>query len=115
MDIAVVGSGYVGLVAAACYAELGHRVTCIDQDKERIAALKRGEIPIHEKFLPELLQRHSGKRLVFATDLADAANRAQVIVIAVGTPARETGEADLSAVEAVASELASCISGQKVV
>jgi UDPglucose 6-dehydrogenase len=115
MDITVVGSGYVGLVAAACYAELGHRVTCIDRDSDRIAGLKRGIAHMHEQFLPELLQRHSGKRLAFSTQLTYAAHRAQVIVIAVGTPAGENGEADLSAVEAVARELAQCVSGYKVI
>jgi UDPglucose 6-dehydrogenase len=115
MDIAVVGSGYVGLVAAACYAELGHRVNCVDQDAARIASLKRGEVPFHEQFLPELLERHSGRRLVFTTSLAEAAQRAKVIVIAVGTPARESGAADLSAVESVARELAGYISGHRLI
>ncbi len=115
MDIAVVGSGYVGLVAAACYAELGHRVSCVDHDAERVAALQRRSVPFHEQFLPELLERHSGRRLTFTTSLAEAARRAKVIVIAVGTPSREGGEADLSAVESVARELAGCISGHKLI
>ena len=58
MKIAVVGSGYVGLVAAACFAELGHEVTCVDNDEQKVAALQRGETPIHEQYLPELLARH---------------------------------------------------------
>src|SRR5437763_322732 len=70
--ISVIGSGYVGLVAAACFAELGHQVTCIDNDSNRVAALQRGEIPIYEQFLPDLLQRHRGGRLRFTGDLAEA-------------------------------------------
>ena len=66
MKIAVVGSGYVGLVASACFAELGHEVICVDNDPEKLAALVRGETPIHEQYLPELLARHRGQRLKFS-------------------------------------------------
>src|SRR5947207_12637035 len=72
MRIAVVGSGYVGLVASACLAELGHQVVCVDNDQAKIAALVRGEVPIHEEFLPELLARHRGERLHFSGSLAEA-------------------------------------------
>src|SRR3954463_3912606 len=108
MQIAIVGSGYVGLVAAACFAEIGHDVVCVDQDKTRIAALLAGEVPIHEEFLPELIKRHRGTRLAFTTSLPHAAKAASAVFIAVGTPMADSGEADLCAVEAVAMELAGC-------
>jgi len=107
--VAVIGSGYVGLVAAACFAELGHEVTCVDNDARKIAALERGETPIHEKFLPELLARHRGHRLRFSGSVRDAARASQAIFIAVGTPPSENGEADLSYVEAVSREIAQAI------
>ena len=75
MNIAVVGSGYVGLVASACFAELGHDVICVDNDPEKLAALNRGETPIHEQYLPELLGRHRGHRLKFSGSLPDAVFR----------------------------------------
>jgi UDPglucose 6-dehydrogenase len=115
MKIGVVGSGYVGLVAGACFAELGHEVVLVDNDEAKLAELQRGECPIHEKFLPELLQRHSGHRLHFTGDLADAVHRSQLIFIAVGTPPKEDGDADLSYVESVAQNIASAIDGYKVV
>jgi UDPglucose 6-dehydrogenase len=107
--IAVIGSGYVGLVAAACFAELGHEVICVDNDARKIAALQRGETPIHEKFLPELLARHRGERLRFSGLIQDATRVSQAIFIAVGTPPSENGEADLSYVEAVSREIAQAI------
>jgi UDPglucose 6-dehydrogenase len=115
MRIGVVGSGYVGLVAGACFAELGHEVVLVDNDERKLAALQRGECPIHEKFLPELLDRHSGKRLHFTGDLTDAVHRSQVIVIAVGTPPKEDGDADLSYVESVAQDIAGAIDDYKVI
>ena len=115
MRIAVVGSGYVGLVAGACFAELGHAVLLVDNDEHKIAALKRGECPIHEKFLPELLERHHGKRLDFTGDLSLAVRRSQLIFIAVGTPPKDDGDADLSYVESVAQGIACAIDDYKVV
>ncbi len=115
MQIAVVGSGYVGLVAAACFAEIGHNVISIDNDQHKIEMLNRGEVPIHEEFLPELLDRHRGKRLTFSTDLPEAVRRSQAIFIAVGTPSTEHGDADLSYVEQVSREVASAISDYKIV
>ena len=107
--VAVIGSGYVGLVAAACFAELGHEVICVDNDARKIAVLERGETPIHEKFLPELLARHRGHRLRFSGSVKDATRASQAIFIAVGTPPSENGEADLSYVEAVSREIAQAI------
>jgi UDPglucose 6-dehydrogenase len=113
--IAVVGSGYVGLVAAACFAELGYSVVCVDNDLERVAALNRGEVPIHEQFLPELLERHRNHRLHFSGSLAEAVQACSVIFVAVGTPPKDNGEADLSYVESVAREIAHNINGYKVI
>src|SRR5258707_15801105 len=105
MRIALIGSGYVGLVSAACFAELGHEVISVDNDTAKIAALQRGEVPIHEHFLPELLKRHHRKGLTFSTSITEAVRASEIIFITVGTPQSETGEADLSFVEAVANEI----------
>ena len=115
MRIVVVGSGYVGLVSAACFAEIGHNVVSIDNDPEKIAALQRGEVPIHEQYLPALLQRNQGKRLQFSTNLSESVRQADAIFITVGTPQSETGEADLSYVESVAREMASSLRGRQLV
>ena len=115
MRIAVIGTGYVGLVSAACFAEIGHDVISVDNDISKIAALERGEVPIHERFLPELLSRHCGGRLRFSTSVTDAVGCSEAIFITVGTPQSETGEADLSFVEAVAREIAGSVNGSKVI
>jgi UDPglucose 6-dehydrogenase len=115
MRIAVIGSGYVGLVSAACFAEIGHEVVSVDNDVAKIAMLERGEVPIHEQFLPEILKRHCGKRLRFSTSITEAVRASEAVFITVGTPQSETGEADLSFVEAVANEIASAIDGRKVI
>ena len=115
MRIAVVGSGYVGLVAGACFADLGHDVILVDNDESKLASLKNGEVPIHEKFLPELLERHRGQRLNFSGDLQEAVRSSSVIFVAVGTPPTEDGEADLSYVESVAREISGAINGYKVI
>src|SRR5213082_2716071 len=115
MHIAVVGSGYVGLVAGACFADLGHEVILVDNDQRKLVALKNGTVPIHENFLPELLARHRGKRLDFAGDLSEAVRASSAVFIAVGTPPTDQGDADLSYVESVAREVAGAINGYKVV
>jgi UDPglucose 6-dehydrogenase len=115
MKIAVIGSGYVGLVAAACFAEIGHEVVCVDNDPGKLNALRNGETPIHEQFLTELLSRHRAQRLQFTEDLSNAVKESAVTFIAVGTPASDTGEADLSYVEAVSREIAHSIHGYKVI
>jgi UDPglucose 6-dehydrogenase len=115
VSITVVGSGYVGLVAAACFAEIGHRVICVDNDESKVRMLQAGGVPIHEEHLPELLARHRGNRLEFTTDLRAATQGAQAIFIAVGTPQSQTGSADLSYVDAVASEIARSIDAYKVI
>src|SRR5262249_11771696 len=115
MMIAVIGSGYVGLVAAACLAELGHHVLCVDNDATKIDALNSGVTPIHEDYLPELLARHRGGNLAFTTSVADPVRQSLVVVIAVGTPADAHGEADLSYVESVTQVLARAVDSYKVI
>jgi UDPglucose 6-dehydrogenase len=115
VSIAVVGSGYVGLVAAVCFAEIGHSVVCVDNDEQKVALLREGGVPIHEDFLPELLARHRNQRLQFTTDLTEATRNAQAIFIAVGTPQSDSGNADLSYVDAVATQIARCIGTYKVI
>jgi UDPglucose 6-dehydrogenase len=115
MRIAVVGSGYVGLVAGACFADLGHDVILVDNDQRKLAALRNGDVPIHENFLPELLSRHRGHRLTFSDDLQEAVRLSSVIFVAVGTPPTQSGEADLSYVETVAREISGGINGYKVI
>ncbi len=115
MRIAVIGSGYVGLVAGACLADLGHDVILVDNDREKFAALQAGQVPIHEKFLPELVQRHRGGKLQFSDDIRETVRVCEVIFIAVGTPNTEQGEADLSYVESVARSISGAINRYKVV
>jgi UDPglucose 6-dehydrogenase len=115
MHIAVVGSGYVGLVAGACFADLGHQVIVVDNDQAKLAALKGGAVPIHEKFLPELLLRHRDHNLTFSDDLAAAVGASDAVFVAVGTPPTEQGEADLSYVESVARSISGAINGYKVI
>lgn len=116
MNISVIGTGYVGLVTGACFAEFGIQVTCMDKDERRIAALEKGEIPIYEPGLSELVQKGlSEGRLTFTTDLVRAVESALVILIAVGTPSRTDGSADLSFVEDVGRGIATHLNGYKVV
>ncbi|MFZ0362435.1 MAG: UDP-glucose/GDP-mannose dehydrogenase family protein [Terriglobales bacterium] len=115
MRIAVVGSGYVGLVTGACFADLGHEVILVDNDEKKLTALRDGEVPIHEKFLQELLTRHRGKRIQFSGDLQAATRASEAVFIAVGTPPTESGDADLSYVESVAREISGGVEGYKVV
>ena len=106
MKIAIVGSGYVGLVAGTCFADSGNDVVCIDIDQRKIDALNRGELPIYEPGLDDLIEKNvREKRLSFTTDLAAAVSHSQVVFIAVGTPEGETGDADLQYVLAAAAEV----------
>lgn len=117
MQIAIVGSGYVGLVTGACFAEFGYHVTCIDKDATKIESLRKGIIPIYEPGLESLVQ-HTQKvgRLVFTTDLTEAVSTADAVFIAVGTPSRRgDGHADLSYVYAAAEEIAGALQGYTVV
>jgi UDPglucose 6-dehydrogenase len=117
MRIAMIGTGYVGLVSGACFADFGHQVTCVDKDAEKIAALKRGEIPIFEPGLDTLVATNvKAKRLDFTTDLSAPVAEADAVFIAVGTPSRRgDGHADLTYVYAAAREIANALSGFTVV
>src|SRR5580698_7800441 len=115
MQIAVVGSGYVGLVASVCFAEMGHSVICVDNDEAKVKTLREGGVPIFEDHLPELLARHRDRAVEFTSDLAGAVDRSEAVFIAVGTPQGATGAADLSFVEAVVSEIARQINSYKVI
>jgi UDPglucose 6-dehydrogenase len=116
MHVAVIGSGYVGLVAGACLAETGNDVICVDVDAEKIARLQRNEIPIYEPGLEPMVKRNQEeKRLNFSTDIAAAVRSARVILIAVGTPPGEDGSADLTHVLAVAREVGRHMNDSKVV
>ncbi|MEO1015393.1 MAG: UDP-glucose/GDP-mannose dehydrogenase family protein [Pseudomonadota bacterium] len=117
MKVAIVGSGYVGLVSGACFADFGHTVHCVDKDVGKIEALTRGEIPIYEPGLDSLVAENvAAGRLSFTTDLATAARDAEAVFIAVGTPSRRgDGFADLSYVYAAAEEIAQAITGYTVI
>ena len=117
MRIAMIGTGYVGLVSGACFADFGHQVTCVDQDANKIAALHRGEIPIFEPGLDELVATNvKAQRLSFTTDLAGPVTEADAVFIAVGTPSRRgDGHADLSYVYAAARAIAAAVRGFTVV
>src|SRR3984957_20427198 len=115
VSICVVGSGYVGLVAAVCFAELGHRVICVDNDEAKVSVLRSGGVPIYEDHVAELLGKHLGHRADFTTDLAAAVKLSDTVFIAVGTPQGETGAADLSYVEMVVSEIARAVDNYIVI
>jgi UDPglucose 6-dehydrogenase len=117
MRVVMIGTGYVGLVSGACLADFGHQVFCIDKDKAKIDALQRGEIPIYEPGLRELVEKNkTAGRLRFATDLTKPVAEADAVFIAVGTPSRQSdGHADLSYVYGAAREIAGCLNGFTVV
>lgn len=116
MHVAVIGSGYVGLVAGACLAETGNDVTCVDVDAEKIARLQRNEVPIYEPGLEPMVKRNQEEgRLTFTTDIGAAIRSSRVIFIAVGTPPGEDGSADLSHVLAVAREVGRHMNEPKIV
>ena len=117
MRIAMIGSGYVGLVSGACFAQFGHDVVCIDKEEGKIARLRKGEMPIYEPGLDKLVSDNvKAGRLSFSTKLGDAVGDADAVFIAVGTPTRRgDGHADLSYVYAAAAEVADAIRGYTVV
>jgi len=116
MHIGIIGTGYVGLVTGACFAEFGLFVTCVDRDKKKIRSLKKGSIPFYEPGLNELVKRNVEQgRLVFTTRIDNAVESSLVLFISVGTPRRGDGSADLQHVEKVAGELAQSIDGYKVI
>jgi UDPglucose 6-dehydrogenase len=116
MHISVIGTGYVGLVTGACFAEFGLTVTCMDSDSKRIGKLEKGEVPFYEPGITELVAKGiRDNRLTFTTDIAKAVDEALVIFIAVGTPSRSDGSADLSYVEEVGRGIAKHMTGYKVI
>jgi UDPglucose 6-dehydrogenase len=117
MRVAMIGTGYVGLVSGACFADFGHHVVCVDKDASKIAALERGEMPIYEPGLDDLVAANvRAKRLSFTTDLKGPVAEAEAVFIAVGTPSRRgDGHADLSYVYAAAKEIAGALDGYTVV
>lgn len=116
MNVCVVGTGYVGLVAGTCLADFGMNVTCVDIDEDKIAQLNRGEAPIYEIGLSDLIRRNAKlDRLHFTTDLADAVDRSLVVFLAVGTPEGKDGRPDLSQIIQVAEQIGTCMTEYKVI
>jgi len=116
MNLAVVGTGYVGLVAGTCFAESGNDVICVDIDENKIAMLKAGKVPIYEPGLEEMVRRNAeDQRLSFTTDLASSVKNSQIIFIAVGTPQTPTGEANLEYVKATAKGIARAMDSFKII
>src|SRR5204863_5239008 len=116
MKIAVIGTGYVGLVVGACFAETGNDVICVDKDASKVSMLRRGKIPIYEPGLEEIVRRNKElKRLSFTRNLADAVRQCEVVFIAVGTPTGEDGSADLKHVLGAADEIGRAMNGYKVI
>ena len=116
MDISIIGSGYVGLVTGACFADVGHQVICVDNDSEKVKQLQAGEIPIYEPGLAEIVHRNvSARRLQFTGNIEEAVEGSQVIFIAVPTPPLPDGDVDLSFVEKVAREIAGVLTDYRVI
>ena len=116
MEIAVIGTGYVGLVSGVCFAEQGHRVICVDQDERKIAMLQRGESPIYEPGIEEFLARNMEEgRLQFTSNLSWAVHRSRLIVLAVGTPSLPNGEADMQYIQQAAKAIGKAMNGYKII
>ncbi|MGN6717318.1 MAG: UDP-glucose dehydrogenase family protein [Candidatus Binatia bacterium] len=116
MNLAVIGTGYVGLVAGTCLAETGNDVVCVDIDEEKIVQLKSGKVPIYEPGLEEMVRRNAeDQRLSFTTDLPSAVKKSEIIFIAVGTPQSATGHANLSYVESTARAIGKAMNGFKII
>src|SRR5438094_1155653 len=116
MDLAIIGSGYVGLVTGACFADVGHNVICIDNDAQKIKQLQAGEVPIYEPGLEEIIHRNvSAQRLRFTGSIQDGVDKAQIIFIAVPTPQQPNGDVDLRFLEKVAREIAGVLTDYRVI
>jgi UDPglucose 6-dehydrogenase len=116
MKVAVVGTGYVGLVAGTCFAETGNDVICVDIDEAKISMLKQGQVPIYEPGLEEMIRRNSAdRRLSFTTDLSSGVRKSEIIFIAVGTPQGRNGHANLEYVRATAKSIAKAMNGRKII
>src|SRR6187455_357333 len=116
MDLSIIGSGYVGLVTGACFADIGHNVICVDNDPRKLAALQGGQVPIYEPGLEEVIHRNvAAKRLRFTGSIKDGVDNSQVVFIAVPTPQGADGHVDLSFIEKVAREIAGVLSDYRVI
>lgn len=116
MDLAIIGSGYVGLVTGACFADVGHNVICVDNDLLKVKLLQSGEVPIYEPGLEELIHRNvSAHRLRFSSSIPEGVNESQIVFIAVPTPQQPNGDVDLSFIEKVAREIAAVLSDYRVI
>jgi UDPglucose 6-dehydrogenase len=116
MDLSIIGSGYVGLVTGACFADVGHNVICVDNDMQKIKLLQAGKVPIYEPGLEEVIHRNvSAHRLRFSSSIAEGVDKSQIVFIAVPTPQQPNGDADLSFIEKVAREIAAVLSDYRVI
>ena len=116
MKITIVGSGHVGLVTGICFAEIGHQILCVDNDVEKLETLRKGEVPFYEPGVERLLHKHlKSKRLALTDSIQKGVRESNVIFIAVGTPPRPNGEADLSYVETVSREIAKAMTGYRLI
>lgn len=116
MRLAVIGTGYVGLVSGVCFAHLGNQVICVDKVEEKINRLRQGVVPIYEPGLKDLIKQNGEEgRLEFTTDLEDAVMKSDIIILAVGTPSLPNGEADLSYIKSAAYEIGNAMNGYKIV
>jgi UDPglucose 6-dehydrogenase len=114
MRIAVIGTGYVGTVTGACLAYAGHRVSCVDTDASKIACLQRGESPVYEPHLAELLRTLTARRLIdFTTNIAEPVLESDAVFIAVGTPPQPDGQPNLESLEAAARSIGACLSASQ--
>jgi UDPglucose 6-dehydrogenase len=116
MDLSIIGSGYVGLVTGACFADVGHNVICVDNDMQKIKLLQAGKVPIYEPGLEEVIHRNvSAHRLHFSSSIAEGVDKSQIVFIAVPTPQQPNGDVDLSFIEKVAREIAAVLSDYRVI
>ena len=116
MDISIIGSGYVGLVTGACFADVGHNVICVDNDESKIKTLQSGRIPIYEPGLEEIVHRNvSAHRLHFSSSIREGVDKSQIIFIAVPTPPQPNGDVDLSFIEKVSREIADVLTDYRVI
>ncbi|MCA1660565.1 MAG: nucleotide sugar dehydrogenase, partial [Verrucomicrobiaceae bacterium] len=116
MDISIVGSGYVGLVTGACFADVGHNVICVDNDPRKVESLQAGKVPIYEPGLEEVINRNvSAQRLRFTGSIKEGVDNSQIVFIAVPTPQQPDGSVDLSFIEKVAREIAGVLTGYRVI
>ena len=116
MDLAIIGSGYVGLVTGACFADVGHNVICVDNDAQKIKQLRAGEVPIYEPGLEEIIHRNvSAQRLYFTGSIEEGVKNSQIVFIAVPTPQQPDGDVDLSFLEKVAREIAGVLTDYRVI